>query len=386
MRQYETREMSAPPPSPTFGSGSPYPATIAPLAGLQFIALAWVILNQFRFHLGLPVDQDSGLAHDGYLGAELFFIATGFVTAHLYGRDSVAHDFRFGGFLWTRLIRVYPLHVATIAGLGLLVIGAGLHHAYSHHGVFTVHGLISNLLMVQAWGTEPTVSWNFPSWLISAEWFAYIAFPVTAWLASKLWNGVVAAVAGPVVWFAILFLAARLRGTLFTDMTAQIGALQTIPAFLFGIGLHRLGRESDLPLRAGALVSALAGLFIVLAAWLRLPDPVFFPLFGALVFGLAETAKEGHPALSGPVLRYLARISYAVYLVYLPVDIVYFHAVGLIFGQPTGALAWTLWAGVFPVILATGSVAYHLIQTPAERWLRAHEPFVARASAEPTKV
>lgn len=386
MRQYETREMSSPPSSPASGSASPYPETIAPLAGLQFIALAWVILNQFRFHLGLPVDQDSGLAHDGYLGAELFFITTGFVTAHLYGRDSVARDFRFGGFLWTRLIRVYPLHVATIAGLGILVIGAGLRHAYSQHGVFTLHGLISNLLMIQAWGTEPTVSWNFPSWLISAEWFAYIAFPVTAWLATKLWRGVVAAVAGPVVWFAVLFMAARLRGTLFTDMTAQIGALQTIPAFLFGIGLHRLGRESALPAGVGALVAALAGLFIVLAAWLRLPDPVFFPTFGALVFGLAETAREGHPALSGPVLRYLARISYAVYLVYLPVDIVYFHAVAHVFGQPAGALAWTLWTGVFPVILATGAMAYHLIQAPAERWLRAHEPFVARASAEPTQV
>ena len=240
--------------------------------------------------------------------------------------------------------------------------------------------------MIQAWGTEPTVSWNFPSWLISAEWFAYIVFPVTAWLATKLWHGVVAAVAGPVVWFAVLFIAAHLRSTLFTDMTAQIGALQTIPAFLFGIGLHRLGREGDLPLRAGALVAALAGLIIVLAAWLRLPDPVFFPIFGALVFGLAETAKEGHPALSGPVLRYLARISYAVYLVYLPVDIVYFHAVAHLVGKPTGALAWTLWAGVFPVILATGAAAYHLIQAPAERWLRAHEPFVARASAEPTQV
>ena len=373
--------MSSPPSSPASAPASPYPETIAPLAGLQFIALAWVVLNQFRFHLGLPIDQDSGLVHDGYLGAELFFVATGFITAHLYGRQSGASDFRFGGFLWTRLIRVYPLHVATIAGLGLLVIGAGLHHAYSQHGVFTLHGLISNLLMIQAWGAEPTVGWNFPSWLISAEWFAYILFPVTAWLAAKVWNGTVAAVVGPVIWFAILFLAARLRGTLFTDMTAQIGALQTIPAFLFGIGLHRLGRESDLPTGVGALLAAMAGLFIALSASLRLSDMIFFPAFGALVFGLAETAKEGRPALSGPVLRYLGRISYAVYLVYLPVDIVYFHAVGHVFGQPTGALAWTLWAGVFPAILATGSVAYHLIQAPAERWLRGHEPFAARASA-----
>ena len=67
---------------------SRYPATIAPLIGLQFIALAWVVLNQFRFHLGLHAGDRSGLVFKGYLGAELFLVLTGFLICHLYASAS----------------------------------------------------------------------------------------------------------------------------------------------------------------------------------------------------------------------------------------------------------------------------------------------------------
>jgi len=346
-----------------------YPASIAPLIGLQFIALAWVTLNQFRFHLGLRAGDHSGLVFKGYLGAELFLVGAGFATTHLYARATAAKAFHYGGFLRSKLVKIYPLHLATIAVMAALVAVAGAAGASYQHGVASLHGLVSNLLLIQAWGAEPTVSWNFPSWLISAEWFAYIVFPLTAWLALKLWRGPVAAVIAPMALFAILFQLAAARGTLFTDMTAQIGALQTIPAFLFGAGLYRLGREHDLPPGWGRMLAAVASAWIIAAALMRLSDLALVPAFGALVFGLAETAKGGRPALAGPMMAYLGRIARAMYLVYLPVDIVYFHAIERLFGQPTGALAWATWFGVFPVILMAAIVAHHLIQRPAEAWL-----------------
>ena len=38
---------------------------ILPLVGLQFVALAWVVLNQFRFHLNLHAGDHSGLVFKG---------------------------------------------------------------------------------------------------------------------------------------------------------------------------------------------------------------------------------------------------------------------------------------------------------------------------------
>ena len=37
------------------------------------------------------------------------------------------------------------------------------------------------ILLVHAWGVTDQVSWNVPSWSISAEWFAYLCFPLVAY-------------------------------------------------------------------------------------------------------------------------------------------------------------------------------------------------------------
>jgi len=41
------------------------------LSGAQFLAIAWIVLNQFRHHLGLEAGARSGLVAKGYLGLRL---------------------------------------------------------------------------------------------------------------------------------------------------------------------------------------------------------------------------------------------------------------------------------------------------------------------------
>jgi peptidoglycan/LPS O-acetylase OafA/YrhL len=36
------------------------------------------------------------------------------------------------------------------------------------------------LTLLQAWGVTRSPGWNVPSWSISAEWFAYLLFPLLA--------------------------------------------------------------------------------------------------------------------------------------------------------------------------------------------------------------
>ena len=40
-----------------------------------------------------------------------------------------------------------------------------------------IETFIYNLLLIQSWGVWDDVSWNNPSWSISAEFFAYLIFP-----------------------------------------------------------------------------------------------------------------------------------------------------------------------------------------------------------------
>lgn len=362
-------------------TASPYPERIAPLVGLQFVAIAWVVLNQFRFHLGLHAGERSGLVFKGYLGAELFFVLTGFLVCRLYVTRAKTRSLTYGSFLWDWLSRTYPVHLAMIAAMVALGVAAEIGRAPLPPGTFDPAGLAANLLLVQAWGTVPTVSWNFPSWLISATWFACLIAPATVRIVFDGVERAWIAVLGAIVLFALMFQIAAARGVLFTDMTAQIGALQTIPAFLLGAGLYRLGTERDLGPGKGLALAAAAAAWIVAATLLRLSDLVIVPAFAALVFGLAETSKSDRPALGGKVFQYLGGLSVAMMLVYLPVDIVYFHAVRLLAVQPAGAFAWIVWAGVFPVVLAAAVVAHHAVERPAFAWLAAHDPFKRKPSA-----
>lgn len=349
--------------------------TLWPLRSLQVIAIAWIVLNQFREHPAvLALGARFGLVFKGYLGAELFFVVAGFSAFHAWTRLRDDGRLRQLSLLWRKLIRIWPLHVATLAAMGLLGLVAARRGLPIDAQVFDPTAIPANLTLTQAWGVLPTVSWNFPSWLVSAEWFAVIVFPVTAVIV-RAWRRPWMAVLAPVALFACVFDLCQARHILFSDMTAQIGALQTVPAFLFGAGLCRFSQERGLSVTAARLLVPLAAAWIVAAAILRLADPFIFPAFGLVTLGLAERARQGRPLLAGPAWRYLGGLSYALMLVYLPVDIAWFHAWRALFGAPEGAMAWIALAGVFPAIFLAAVAAHHLVERPAYAGLRRLNPF-----------
>ena len=50
----------------------------------------------------------------GYLGVELFFTLSGFILCHVYLQGFGEGGFKYADFLWARLARIYPVHVATL--------------------------------------------------------------------------------------------------------------------------------------------------------------------------------------------------------------------------------------------------------------------------------
>src|SRR5688572_16960184 len=216
-----------------------YPQELKPLTSLRFIAAFWVLLYHFKDHLSLNRGQ-FGLVADGYLGVDLFFTLSGFILAHVYLASLESGRFGYGGFLKNRIARVYPMHLAALAAMlvlfaGATAIGAGV----GSPDAFKLADLPAHLFMVHAWGATAAVGWNFPSWSISAEWAAYLIFPLVAAIVLKAqrWSGLVAAGALAlcvVSFWALSNLHAVLPwvGNDFSQMTAQIGALRILPSFL----------------------------------------------------------------------------------------------------------------------------------------------------------
>src|SRR5262245_7459604 len=158
----------------------PYPDDLKPLTSLRFLAAFWVLTYHFRDHLGLDLGRVGLIAH-GWMGVDLFFILSGFILAHVYLAEVEGGRFGYRRFLQNRLARVYPMHLAALAAmLGLFALATASGAKVSAPDAFRLLDLPQHLLMIHAWGATGTVGWNFPSWSISAEWGAYLLFPVIA--------------------------------------------------------------------------------------------------------------------------------------------------------------------------------------------------------------
>ena len=120
----------------------------------------------------------------GRLGVDLFFMLSGFVLAHNYlsrlgpepGLAATGH------FLWARIARIWPLYVVALLLGGVALLLRQVLFGSDPTVPLTFGKLAEQVLMVQQW-TDPDVaytSWTTPGWSISAEWLAYLSFPILA--------------------------------------------------------------------------------------------------------------------------------------------------------------------------------------------------------------
>jgi peptidoglycan/LPS O-acetylase OafA/YrhL len=292
---------------------------------------------------------------------------------------------------------------------------------------FKLADLPAHLFMVHAWGTTAAVGWNFPSWSISAEWAAYLLFPLIAALvlrthhilprplagrglggggrAYALTSGdsganlapqggggalVLASLALCLLSFAALSsLHAVLPwvGRDFSQMTAQIGALRILPSFLLGVALYAYGRTHAVPKSwAWPIVCVSAGWVIAVTTLGWWEGLVWFGLAG-LLYGLAETSRHGVDApMSGRAFAFLGAASYALYMIHLPIDIVWFHALERVGVTESADLIVRAGAviGVFIACIMASAFAYLWLEEPARKWIRGARVF-RPALLEPPK-
>ena len=354
-----------------------YPADLKSLTGLRIVAAGWVLVYHFRNRLGLDLEQ-VGMIDKGYLGVDLFFILSGFILSHVYVRAWAEGRFPYGSFLWARLARLYPVHLLTL-GATIMLWGLGRWAgARFEAAAFDPAAIPQHLLLVHAWWATPTVQWNFPSWSISAEWFAYLTFPAFALASLTLRRRpIVAVVLAATLFFSLDAIVQAYGGSL-TRLTAHGGVLRIIPSFAMGVALHRLGSTRAPPTLVAHTGMGVAVVWIVVAATLGLADRWTWLGLAALIYCTAETAKAGRGGvLAAPLMVYLGEVSYAVYMTHLPVDIAYFELLDR-FVRPVGGWAWVAWGGVLVFCLFVSVAVYHGVERPARGWLRRHDPFVRR--------
>ena len=344
------------------------PADLRSLTALRFLAAMWVAV--YSFWPNLDVGFLPHVVDKGYLGVELFFVLSGFILCHVYLEAAGEKRFSYRGFLWARVARVYPLHIATLLGVGALAVAALAAGMSVDGNILSWASLPANITMTHAWGLAPEAGWNHPSWSISAEWFAYLSFPLFAWVAWKLRHRPVTAIAGAIAFLAGLYAAfGALAGFPLTQATIAWGALRIVPCFAFGCALYLAYRHA--PLKAPGLIAITAVVLIVASASLRFPDAMTVSMFGALILALASLANDRAGWLASKPAVYLGEISYSVYMVVVPWKLLAINvAARLTDAGPEKQLHVFVWLVVLAGLPVVAAASYHLVEFPARRALR----------------
>jgi peptidoglycan/LPS O-acetylase OafA/YrhL len=206
-------------------------------------------LGVFLFHLNARMYEDQYLPRyvpfvdHYYLGVDLFFILSGFILAHVHGGDFQLLSMRSARrFYMLRLARIYPVHLCVmLLFLCLFVMqqavgerfGIGLRADISH---YSLKGFLAHLALLAsgAFTWNSPVTWNFPAWSVSAEWFAYLWFPLLAWTALPLSRRTcLAALTAVIVGFAVVY------GFSFGDSMDLDGLIRVVFEFTAGVLIYR---------------------------------------------------------------------------------------------------------------------------------------------------
>ncbi|MGN6318157.1 acyltransferase family protein [Trinickia sp.] len=334
------------------------------LTGLRAFLALWVVTRHlfYPFENGAFIDfgvRSSAFDH-GYLGVDGFFILSGFILAYNYANGRPL-DYR--AFLAARFARIYPIHFVTLLGaIGLVFVKLFVFHKHViGTGQNTYPALAANFVLLNAWSFRFVTGWNDVAWSVSAEWFAYVFFPLFVALAPAR-NRFFAAVLLLVPAAALAMLEWRSGAAL----SLPGGLARLIPEFYAGVLLFRLRRGSNFASLPRVL--GLAALGVIALGIFVQRDTLTVVGLGLLIFALSSDADVVAPLLALRPIVYLGEISYCLYMVQrFPMEGLSLarKASAALAGSPLMQLILLL-----AVLLAVSHWAHRFIELPGRKWLR----------------
>ena len=267
--------------------------------------------------------RDWPLIQHSYLFVDYFFVLSGFVIAHAYA-TRLKTPVDAGRFMVRRLGRIWPLHILMLGAF----IGLELVRLWTHFDAIppfardrSVEAIWTNLFLIQAFNVHDYLTWNGPSWTLSAEFACYIVFAGLILAAPKRFRGLglVVAVAG-----AALLVVASLYDTSPPAPWMNTTHEAAVPRAFYGffLGCFLQGIWSRIPrlkgLAATVLELATVAAVCLFIAWAQGPRAVpvtLFFVFAVWVFAGEDGAVSR--VLNCRPLVTLGHWSFAIYMVHM---------------------------------------------------------------------
>jgi len=337
------------------------------LDGLRIIAAGAVVVLHYSDYVKAHAAGRFVLGHTLHfnLFVDLFFVISGFVIASQYlGKvDNIAC---IGRFIWRRLARIYPLHLATL--LFYLVLAVAIHGGLGqteNPSRYPWSDIPAQLLLLHAVDGQ-RLTFNFPSWSLSAEMVCYVIFPIVALVAARRRELVLAIVVFLVLGNSIY---AAVTGTgPWAEWINQGGAFRALPGFNLGIACylfrHQIARWR---VYSGSLVVTLVA--FILFGWL-LPEMAALAMIYLIAVLAIQCDYSGKPTLLTRLgFQRWSSFTYSCYMLHIPIAtvVITFGSRHLPSTMPGGTL--TLLPVAILILAVASVISYRAFETPARQYL-----------------
>lgn len=305
---------------------------------------------------------------------------------HVYGStfSSSITKQDFLKFIRARFARIYPLHFFTL----LLAIAIFYGFQEPDSPINNPWAIPTHLLLLHSFGIHKIFTWNVPSWSISAEWWAYMIFPLMVLFLGKYKKmGIMILTAISIIlYFSILYFLPRVNPFVPNlpvphdlNVTYDFGYIRGIAGFIAGMITYVGFQQNDIVKYFNKDIS---GILLILTTILLFHfganDLIIVLSFILLVLSIAANEKGIYTLFQFKPLQYFGDISYSIYLIhsiamfFLAVPIL--SKLGYIFKGP-GSLQIPFFTGLWVCavylvgILLISSLTYYLIERPCRNWI-----------------
>ena len=340
------------------------------LVSIRGIAAWWVVLFHSQALMdGMPPILLKIIGH-GYLAVDLFFILSGFIIfINYYEKVSINSLNSIGVFYWHRFTRIYPVHFLMLMAYLLLAIS---FFYFSSSGMppesYTGKAFFDSILLIQAW-SDSAMSWNVPSWSISAEWFVYLLFPFVAIALRKLTQGLGGHFLVSIIVLTVLMYAYSDKHLVsLGNEVASMALTRALLEFIIGTIIGSLYVKHNEFLVKNQKYLAIGSVLIFLGyVFNDIKDYVLIPAgFFLLIAYLSVARSYLNTVLSNKLLVYLGEISYSTYMVhYFVYDVL---KAGWV--NSTGQVNQLYLFLSFVAVLLLSIGLHHVFEKPMQRYLR----------------
>ncbi len=264
----------------------------------------------------------------GFIGVHLFFFLSGFVISYPFVRAQLFETAppTWRHFAWRRLIKIVPSYVLSIAA------AYAIGYAQVQPGASTVPDLITHLLFIHTWFPDRYGTIDGVLWTLAVEVEFYCVFPLI-WACFKRTPWLTAGTMIAIAWVWRIALAQCCYETYFAQWEENLPGYLDIFAFgmIAALLFARFGerwRDSRATYLA-PIVAIAGGCFLVALLeslygfslrdqWAGVWQINYRPLLGAafaiIALGSLASPRWWQVVLDNPPLRFLAAISYNLYL------------------------------------------------------------------------